>query len=338
MRWSGRLLAATAALAAAAFLLPATQTQASEVACRDLALPVTLLGLPQTMHGRLCVPSGADTVVVLVPGGTYNSTYWDSPYDGGSRSFSRAVNRGGHATLTVDRLGTGRSSKPLSATVTVVGQAHAVHEVVQLMRAGTHGPAFDKVVVGGHSLGSAVALLEAGTYRDVDGVLVTGMAHRLNLVGALPIFTSLIPAALDPKFDALGLDGYLTTQTGARYLPFHRPGPRNEQLLALEETTKDVIAPGEVLDGALIGAVLPVSRLVDVPVLVVLGDDPAFCGLLATNCASGEALRRSEALFYGPGAELRAHVLHGYGHAINYSPDAEEYQRVVLDWLGSKIA
>ncbi|MFC7616097.1 alpha/beta hydrolase [Actinokineospora soli] len=186
-------------------------------------------------------PAGADTVLVLVPGGTYNSTYWDSPFDGGSRSFSKAANRAGYATLTVDRLGTGASSKPPSLLVTATGQAHAVHEVVQAMRAGTHGPAFPKVVVGGHSLGAAIAILEAGTYRDVDGLLVTAMAHRLNTLGALPVFTSLVPAVLDPKFG--GLDGYLTTQVGARYEPFHRPGVRDEALLALEESTKDVVAP-----------------------------------------------------------------------------------------------
>ena len=335
MRWFGRTAAVASAFAAAVFLVPALHSQASETACRDLDLPVTMAGLPQTMHGRLCVPSGADTVLVLVPGGTYNSTYWDSPYDGGSRSFSRAANRSGYATLTVDRLGTGASSKPPSLLVTATGQAHAVHEVVQLMRAGTHGPAFAKVVVGGHSLGAAIALLEAGTHHDVDGVLVTAMAHRLNTIGALPIFTSLIPAALDPKFG--GLDGYLTTQPGARYEPFHRPGPRNETLLAVEESTKDVIAPAEVLDGALIGLVLPVTKLIDVPVLLVLGDDPAFCGFLAIDCTSGATLRAAEAWAYSPAAELRAHVLHGYGHAINYAPNTDEYQRVVADWLAEKV-
>ncbi|CRK58264.1 hypothetical protein [Alloactinosynnema sp. L-07] len=319
-------------------LLPAAQSQASEITCRELDMPVTLAGLPQTMYGKLCVPDGARTVQVLIPGGTYNSTYWDSPYDAATRSFRLAANHAGYATLTVDRLGSGRSSKPLSATVTAIGQADAIHQVVRKLRAGTFGPAFDKVILGGHSLGSAIAMMEAGTYHDVDGVLITGMAHRLSVLGTLPLFSSLIPAALDSKFAGLGLDiGYLTTRAGTRYTSFHSPGPRDTGVTGTDETTKDVVAPGEVLDGALIGAVIPYTRLIDVPVLLALGDDPAFCGLLGTDCSSAEGLRGAEALYYSPAARLRAYVHHGYGHAINFAPDAPAYHDFVTRWADEMV-
>lgn len=312
------------------------QSQASQVTCEDRHIPVTLAGLPQTMFGRLCVPSGASAVQVLIPGGTYNSTYWDSPYDPRSRSFRVAANNAGYATLTVDRLGTGRSSKPLSAIVTAIGQAHAVHEVVQALRAGTLGPAFDKVILGGHSLGSAIAMMEAGTYHDVDAVLITGMAHRLSPLGTVPLFTSLVPAALEPRFAGLDI-GYLTTRPGTRYRAFHSPGPQDPEVTATDESTKDVIAPGEVIDGALIGAVIPYTKLIDVPVLVALGDDPSFCGLLGTDCSSAEGLRRSEAAYYSPAARLRTYVHHGYGHAFNYAPDAPGYHGFVMGWADEAL-
>jgi pimeloyl-ACP methyl ester carboxylesterase len=319
-------------------LLPTAQSQASEVTCTDLNIPVTLVGIPQTMFGRLCVPDGARTVQVLIPGGTYNSAYWDSPYDATHRSFRLAANHAGYATLTVDRLGSGRSSKPLSATVSVLGQAHAVHEVIGKLRAGAFGVAFDKVILGGHSLGSAIVMMEAGTYHDVDGVLITGMAHRLSALGTLPLFSSLIPAILDTKFADLGLDlGYLTTRAGTRYTSFHSPGPQDSGMTGVDESTKDVVAPGEVLDGALIGAVAPYTLLVDVPVLVALGDDPLFCGLLGTDCRSAETLRRSESLFYAPAAQLRAYVHHGFGHSFNLAPDAAAFHDVVTQWADEMV-
>ena len=104
---------------------------ASEVSCQDLSVPVSVLGTPQTMSGRLCTPAGANTVQVLVPGGTYNSTYWDISYTPEIRSFRLAMNNAGYATLTVDRLGTGHSSKPPSALLTASTQAEAVHQVIQ---------------------------------------------------------------------------------------------------------------------------------------------------------------------------------------------------------------
>ncbi|WP_246476644.1 alpha/beta hydrolase [Actinokineospora xionganensis] len=311
-------------------------SHAGQVSCEDRHIPVTLAGTPQEMFGRLCVPAGATAVQVLIPGGTYNSAYWDSPYDPAIRSFRVAANNAGHATLTVDRLGTGRSTKPLSATVTAIGQAHAVHEVVQALRAGSLGTAFDKVILGGHSLGSAIAMMEAGTYHDVDAVLITGMAHRLSVLGTLPLFTSLVPAALEPRFSNLDA-GYLTTRAGTRYTAFHSPGPLNPEVTATDESTKDVIAPGEVVDGALIGAVIPYTRLIDVPVLVALGDDPSFCGLLGTNCSSAETLRASEAIYYSPAARLKTYVHHGYGHAFNYAPDAPAYHDFVMTWADEAI-
>jgi hypothetical protein len=65
-----------------------------------MAFPVTL----GTMYGKLCAPTGAKTVHVLIPGGTYNSSYWDIGYQPEIRSYRMAMNNAGYATLAVDRL------------------------------------------------------------------------------------------------------------------------------------------------------------------------------------------------------------------------------------------
>ena len=133
------------------------------------------------IRGTLCAPIGATTAIVLVPGATYDQTYWDFPYDPGVYNARQAFNRAGYTTLTLDRLGTGTSSRPLSLSVTSTLQARAVHDVITALRAGAIGDrTYGRVVLGAHSLGSVVAVIEAATYHDEDALLVTGLSHKPN--------------------------------------------------------------------------------------------------------------------------------------------------------------
>ncbi|MFL6125045.1 alpha/beta hydrolase [Actinophytocola sp.] len=324
-----RRFGAAALLAAGVCLAPGA-ADAAEITCEDVHVPVRIGLTTESMYGRLCVPPGATTLQVLVPGGTYNSVYWDIGYDPQTLSYRQAMNQAGIATVAVDRLGSGRSSVPPSELVTVSAQAQAVHAVIQSLR-----PRFGKVVLVGHSIGSAITMTEAATYRDVDGVVITGLSHQINLPGAVPVFTTLIPAALDSRLTGYGLDiGYLTTAPGTRYSSFHTPGATEPGALAFDEATKGVVTAGETLDTVLITALIPVSRQITVPVMLVMGGgDVDFCGPpLGADCSSNEALRTSEAPFYAPEARLRAYVVPGYGHSLNFSPNAPGYHRAVIEW------
>lgn len=346
MRWFQRgplrrIGTAALAVAGVALLTVPTPAQATDAGCQDLNVPVSipLLG-QQTMHGTLCVPaSGARTVQVLVPGATFNSAYWDynTPE---THSYRLAMNNAGYATFAVDRLGTGHSSRPLGGLLTSTSQAIAVHQVIQALRSGSLGPRFDKVISGGHSLGSVINMIEAATYHDVDGVLITDMGHRLNPITSLPALSSLIPAVLDRRMaPRQGLDfAYLTTRDGTRYDAFEKPGPYNPAVARLDEATKDVVAPSEVLDAAAFGVLLPATRGITVPVMLVMGDhDPVFCGPLAADCSSAAGLLRSEAPYYPPAAKLHTFLLSGFGHAINLAPNAPEYFAAVAQWADRMI-
>ncbi|HEX4702852.1 MAG TPA: alpha/beta fold hydrolase [Pseudonocardiaceae bacterium] len=333
----GFVRALVVALLAAGLLLPAPATATTQVSCQDMSFPVTLLILPMTMHGHLCTPAGATTVEVLIPGGTYNSTYWDIGYQPALHSFRLAMNNAGIATL--DRLGTGQSSKPLSALVTATVQADAAHQAIQALRTGRLGPKFAKIIVGGHSIGSAMAMIEAGTFHDVDGVLVTGMTHQMNFTTVAGTLANMIPAAADPQLAGRGIDlGYLTTVAGTRYQAFHTPGPYDAGTIAADESTKDVFAVTEAVDTiALTTVVIPISDQITAPVLIVTGDDPNFCGPpLGSDCTSADTLKRSEAPFFPLTAGLQTYVLHGYGHAINYAPNAGDYFQVVETWAAAR--
>ncbi|CCH30706.1 alpha/beta hydrolase [Actinosynnema sp. NPDC047251] len=321
-------LAAAAALLVATSLITAPQANA-ESTCRDIYAPVTVLGHRHTVHGQLCSPAGGATAVqLLIPGSTYNSSYWD--YDDGAHSFRAAQNAAGFATLAVDRLGTGASSKPLGLLLTSFVQAEAVHQVVRGLRSGAYGPSYAKVIIGGHSLGSSISILEAGTHHDVDGVLVTGLTHRANPAGVVTVLGSMIPANLDPKFGLGQPLGYLTTSPGTRFAAFHAPGFLSGPLKALDERTKDVFSPTEAVDGLGVAVLLPYSRLIDVPVLVVTGQhDATVCGLLASNCSNANTLHADEAPYY---RDLRTYVVEGYGHSVNLAPNAGQYYAAVASW------
>lgn len=315
-----RLIRAVA-LTLFAAAISSAPANADQVSCQDINFRVSLLGLPATMHGHMCTPAGATTVEVLIPGGTYNSTYWDIGYQPEIHSFRLAMNNAGIATVALDRLGTGQSTKPLSALLTATAQADAAHQVIQALR-----PRFSKVIIGGHSIGSAMAMIEAGTFHDVDGVLATGMTHQMNFTTVAGALANMMTTGLDV--------GYLTTRPGTRYQDFHTPGPYNAGAIAYDESTKDVFAVTEAVDTiALTTIVIPISDQITAPVLTVTGDDPNFCGPpLGSNCTTTDTLRQSEAPFFPKAASLQAYVLHGYGHAINYAPNAPTYFQIVEEW------
>jgi pimeloyl-ACP methyl ester carboxylesterase len=317
-----------------------TQTESLTV-CRDYDVPVTLALLPETLHGRLCVPAGAATVQVLLHGGTYNSSYWDFPYQPDTYSYVRAANARGYATFNVDRVGYGQSSRPLSTLLTADTDAAMIHQVVGMLRAGLiGGTAFPKVMLAAHSVGSGVATMEAATYHDVDGVLLTGFTHHLSVSGAATVFTTGVePAALDPRF-GLGYDaGYLTTIPGQRQNLFYAPGDADPGVVATDEQLKDVVSATELASVLAQAFTLPTSLSIDRPVMIADGSrDGLFCaGLLASDCASASALRAEEAPYFSPAACLQTYVLPGAGHDINLSLHTKDYQQAVLDWADAFV-
>ena len=324
------------AAALLALLVPVpTPANAVQTSCQDVYTPVRFGLTQQTMYGKLCVPHGATTVQVLVPGGTYNSSYWDIPLDPETRSIRLAMNNAGIATMTVDRIGSGKSSKPLSLLVDATSQAEAVHHVIQSLR-----PRFQKVLVGGHSVGSGIAIAEAGRYHDVDGVLITGLANQWDYTRVVPVAATLIPVTLDPRLSRLGLDpGYVTTMPNTRYDSFHKPGPLNTAVMDFEEATKDVASADEAVTTILMNnVVIPSSSAITAPVMSVQSTGDFFCGIppLGADCSSTEALIASERPFFPRAPRMDAFLLTGYGHCFNYATkDAQEYHAAVVAWQRS---
>jgi pimeloyl-ACP methyl ester carboxylesterase len=289
----------------------------------------------QHVRGTLCRPPGpAATVHVLLSGGTYNSVYWDYPHQPETYSYVRYTTGAGHATLALDRLGAGESDRPPGTLLTPQMQAEAIHQVVQGLRAGEFGDApFERIILVGHSYGSILVLLEAGTYRDVDAVVVTGLLHWWSPT-FLPTFAAhSYPAMFDPKFAGEVQDpAYITTRPGARQQLFYGPDP-DPAIVAMDEATKDVIGMTEAAV-----AVTLVYRdeagAINAPVLVAVGtEDAAFCGPGATDCSSIESVLQRERPYYAATPRLDAFVLPGAGHDISLARDARRFFAAAHQWL-----
>jgi pimeloyl-ACP methyl ester carboxylesterase len=86
-----------------------------------------------------------------------------------------------------------------------------------------------KVILVGHSLGSAFAVVEANRYANVHGLILTGLLHTVAPAASVVAPVVFIPAARDPKFAHRHLPpGYLTALRGALPIFLIQPecGPR----------------------------------------------------------------------------------------------------------------
>jgi pimeloyl-ACP methyl ester carboxylesterase len=337
-----KLLPVLAAVLAMTSLTPAAHASGAD--CSLTTLPVSGPTGTATISGQLCKPLGAnpDSVQLLVHGGTYNRAYWDLPGVPESYSYQRNMAREGRSTFAVDRLGTGASTHPPSLPLLISVEARTMHEVVQHLRAGrVGGTAYRKVVIVGHSVGSGIVALEAATYHDVDGVVLSGMTH----MPAVPVLTlgaalGLQPVFLDDLLAKLGSDPlYFTTRPGARAGLFYAVDGAEQAVVDADEATKDQVSVPGMGTVAVFGIVLPTTYGIDVPVFQAVGsDDVLFCGLLALrDCSDAANLRAQEAPYYRPEAQLQTYVLPGAGHSLGLHRNAEDYRDATRAWLGSRF-
>ena len=195
--------------------------------CQQVSVPVALVaGVPlqYNIAGWLCADGSwqSKTVQVLLHGLTYDHAYWDFPAQQPTYSYVQAATNAGYATFAIDRIGAGLSNHP-AVGVTLESNAFVVHQLVQDLRAGAiGGAAFAKVILVGHSYGAETAVVEAATYADVNGVLLSGFLHVVNPVEVAAITATFVPAVLDAKFRKSNLPlGYFTTLAGTRGADFY---------------------------------------------------------------------------------------------------------------------
>lgn len=316
---------------------------APKLRCHEVVFPVGL-GPDQPadlqLTGTLCTRGALSnkTIQVLVHGGAYDRNYWDFPLEPETYSYVRAITEAGYATLAVDRLGVGASSRPSGTALTMHAGAFALHQVVQALRSGNMVvPSLGRVrakrvELVGHSFGSFIASIEAATYDDIDGLILSGYSHTAG-PGIGVLNASLLPAPLDPKFASSGLDfDYFTTAPGTRASFFYHTPNADPAVIALDEALKQTVTLGELVD---IFPSYAATLDVKVPTLVIVGDfDPLTCE--APSCSASGSLA-SEPSFYQPAACVEVETIADSGHSLNLHHNAAAFFAAARSWSDRRV-
>lgn len=313
--------------------------------CNRYVVPVHESALDLvTYHivAHLCYPQQPGSVVqLLVHGGTYGHLYWDFSCPAcqtNNYSYVQYMARAGYTTFNYDRLGYGESDHPLPELVTVQRAAYVLSQLITDLRSGAYGlPAFQKVILVGHSIGSAIVVDEASnsTLARPDGVILSGFLHFLDMAKLSLFLTDLHPADLDPdpRFSGL-LPGYITTVPGSRGQIFYDMANADPNVIAQDEATKETVTDSEVLTTFTTITTSTISQNINVPVLDAVGQfDNLFC-LGMFSCTNTSSVFQNEVPFYSPAARLDVIVIPQAGHDLNLQLNAAStWYPQVVQWL-----
>lgn len=285
------------------------------------------------VHARLVGRSSelaADTIPrlnVLIHDITVGGWFWHlrrhPTYD-----YATQLARNGEVSLVIDRLGYDRS--PLAdGTATCLGaQADMLHQVVDAVRAGGTGsgetvPEPETVVLHGHSVGAAVAELEAATFGDVDGLVLMSWTDSGATSRAIQESAAQHQACVgggDP--DKPGYAAYGQDARAFRQLLF-ATAKRAVQHRATWLRNLDPCGDATSL-AQLVASLNAVTHAIAVPVLLL------FAGEDALNRADA---REAQTRAYGPTAAVTSRVVPGAGSALPLEESAPRTRRWTLRWL-----
>ncbi|WP_140404169.1 MULTISPECIES: alpha/beta hydrolase [unclassified Nocardioides] len=338
----GALLAAPPPPAAAAGAATAAGARATVVA-REVVFELentnatSVLCVPDNqsyeVRGRLVGPrpavlghSGPIRINVLVHDLAAGSWFWSLPghpaYD-----YARQLARRGETSLVLDRLGYGASPLANGDATCLGAQADMLHQVVQHVRSGRYTfaepdgdttPAAAHVVTHGHSVGAAIAQIEAATFDDVDGLVLMSWTDR----GATSLATRT--AARQSAACLSGPDYAPLTRTGADYRKLmFASAPSGVQRTAARLRVDDPCGDVSSLSPMLVASNLAATQ-VDAPVLLLYGAEDAL---------NRPAAREQQAAAYPTPVTTRTFA--GAGSALPLERSADKVRAAVLRWLRS---
>jgi pimeloyl-ACP methyl ester carboxylesterase len=271
-------------------------------------------------------------VALYVHGLSFGEFYWRfrkvPGYD-----FAHEQARAGHASIVIDRLGYDASGHPVGTETCVGSQADTVHQVITALREGTYrirahnGPAFARVALAGHSLGSLIAQVEAYSFGEIDALVITAYADQgqSSLTVQESTTTGRVCATGGEPAEDGNAGGYAyfgQTPDDFRAAMFHSASPavieaatalRNRDPCGMVQS----VPQGLLVDQAELGGV-------SVPVLIVCGAEDA---LFEPDGCSRQEDR------YSGSADVSTVMISGAGHALTLERTRQEFQAAVSTWL-----
>ena len=208
--------------------------------------------------------------------------------------------------------------------------AYTLHEVIQNVGSGALGGfKFGKIVMVGHSAGSVLSALEASTYHDVSGLVLTGTSHTAGS-GLSGVIADVVPVDADPVLSTQNYPAdYITFKAGTLASLFFNPATSIPSVIATNESLKTAGSAAD--EGAIAGFLnhaLPVTGI-DVPVLEIFGAKDVILGDLNTAQTIGQ-----EASFFPNAPSFQVQVIPNTGHSLSLSTIAPETDLVIGTWLG----
>jgi hypothetical protein len=184
--------------------------------------------------------------------------------------------------------------------------------------------------------GSAIAIQESATHRDISLLIVTGFLHTPHS-GWITMSAFLFHASLGPQFAGDDLaPGYLTAIPGDRGV--FDSGCTDLCVVSYDEDHKDLMTSAELTTAVSSLTALPplnVSDGVTVPVLIVVGQPGKLpCQDPVPDCASPASVRDFGLPYYQAAPSLTVDTVPGTGHDLATEPSANQSFTVINDWIG----
>lgn len=308
---------------------------ATGVSCRAYRFRVTTGGDgsdTMELFGELAIqhPLREDsTLVLLMAGGSNNTTYWDWPLHPERHSFVKHATAAGFATLNLDRPGYGKSDRPDPTTMDFRTQARAIRQVVEQLKNGAVGHRFKRVVVNGHSMGGMVAWHTAVHPSPADAVIVSGVGHDQPGMSMDAVFAAVQPVEEHPSY---GLGTGLRPGYFVKRLSPDLPATGHDFYTSV---LQDTVMLAE------LQAIKPdsedyaITRGIRIPTLFAIGQHDLRWCCTTGDCATDPVFVKEHEK-YAPGTDLTRFIVPQAGHLINKDPGAGFFFEKTIAWMVSR--
>lgn len=248
--------------------------------------------------------------------------------------YATELARAGYVSVALDRLGYDDSPHPDGSATCIGAQVDMAHQIVAALRTGSYvSPQlpprrFERVVLGGHSVGGIIAELEAAAFRDVDALMLFAGYHADFTPRALGDGLAQGRACAAGGEESGGAPNYAPFAPSEQ--DFREYGFVDADPAVVEAAWRlrhlDPCGDVHSLVPAAVAAGMHIDEI-DVPVLLLWGrDDPVYTDDAGENQAAD----------FSGSDDVTTVYFERTAHAMTLDRSAPQLRAAVSDWLGKR--